>query len=93
MKLNTILDQIDMGSVALPKFQRGYVWRRRQVRKLMRSLYLGYPVGSLLMWETQTEKAEAKGDAQLASGKGYRCFTSLEQFQRYVEKETLDRPA
>ncbi len=68
MKLNTILDQIDMGSVALPKFQRGYVWRRRQVRKLMRSLYLGYPVGSLLMWETQTEKAEAKGAAQLASG-------------------------
>lgn len=68
MKLNTILDQIDMGSVALPKFQRGYVWRRRQVRKLMRSLYLGYPVGSLLMWETQTEKAEAKGDGQLASG-------------------------
>lgn len=68
MKLNTILDQIDMGSVALPKFQRGYVWRRRQVRKLMRSLYLGYPVGSLLMWETQTEKAEAKGDASLASG-------------------------
>ena len=68
MKLNTILDQIDMGSVALPKFQRGYVWRRRQVRKLMRSLYLGYPVGSLLMWETQTEKAEAKGVAPLASG-------------------------
>lgn len=68
MKLNTILDQIDMGSVALPKFQRGYVWRRRQVRKLMRSLYLGYPVGSLLMWETQTEKAEAKGAAPLASG-------------------------
>ncbi len=68
MKLNTILDQIDMGSVALPKFQRGYVWNRAQVRKLMRSLYLGYPVGSLLMWETQTEKAEVKGDGSLASG-------------------------
>lgn len=68
MKLNTILDQIDMGSIALPKFQRGYVWRRRQVRKLMRSLYLGHPVGSLLMWETQTEKAEVKGDGSLASG-------------------------
>lgn len=68
MKLNTILDQIDMGSVALPKFQRGYVWRRKQVRKLMRSLYRGHPVGSLLMWETQTEKAEVKGDGSLASG-------------------------
>ena len=68
MKLNTILDQIDIGSVALPKFQRGYVWNRAQVRKLMRSLYLGHPVGSLLMWETQTEKAEVKGDGSLASG-------------------------
>lgn len=68
MKLSTILDQIDMGSIALPEFQRGYVWSRDQVRKLMRSLYRGYPVGSLLMWETQTENADARGDGQLASG-------------------------
>jgi hypothetical protein len=68
MKLNTILDQIDMGSIALPEFQRGYVWSRDQVRKLMRSLYLGYPVGSLLMWETRTESASARGDGQLATG-------------------------
>jgi hypothetical protein len=68
MKLSTILDQIDMGSIALPEFQRGYVWNRDQVRKLMRSLYLGYPVGSLLMWETKTESANARGDAPLATG-------------------------
>lgn len=68
MKLSTILDQIDMGSIALPEFQRGYVWSRDQVRKLMRSLYRGYPVGSLLMWETRTEGAEARGDYALATG-------------------------
>jgi len=28
MKVSTILDQIDMGSMALPEFQRGYVWNR-----------------------------------------------------------------
>jgi len=32
MKVSTILDQIDLGSFALPKFQRGYVWNRVQVR-------------------------------------------------------------
>lgn len=38
MDLSTILDQIDLGSIALPEFQRGYVWSRDQVRRLMRSL-------------------------------------------------------
>ena len=40
MKITTILDQIDLGSMALPEFQRGYVWNRDQVRDLMQSLYL-----------------------------------------------------
>lgn len=71
MKVSTILDRIDSGSIALPEFQRGYVWNRNQVRRLMRSLYRGYPVGSLLMWETKTEQAldtGARGDSQLAEG-------------------------
>ena len=32
MKIGTIFDQIDLGSMALPEFQRGYVWNRDQVR-------------------------------------------------------------
>src|ERR1700742_491663 len=65
-KLAAILDQIDSGSVLLPEFQRGYVWNRDQVRGLMRSLYLGYPVGSLLTWETRAEGSLVRG-AALAS--------------------------
>lgn len=68
MKISTILDRIDSGFIALPEFQRGYVWNRGQVRKLMRSLYMGYPIGSLLMWETKTELAEARGDQELPPG-------------------------
>jgi len=68
MKVSTILDSIDMGSMALPEFQRGYVWNREQVRGLMHSLYRRHPVGSLLVWETRTESATARGRAQLASG-------------------------
>ncbi|MEO0644688.1 MAG: DUF262 domain-containing protein [Cyanobacteria bacterium J06650_10] len=70
MKLTTILDQIDMGSIALPEFQRGYVWNRDQVRNLMTSLYKGHPVGSLLVWETQTEQVtdHARGDGHLSAG-------------------------
>ena len=68
MKIGTVLDQIDLGSMALPEFQRGYVWNRDQVRGLMHSLYRKHPVGSLLVWVTQTDVAAARGDGPLAQG-------------------------
>jgi len=68
MKISTILDSIDEGAMALPEFQRGYVWNRDQVRGLMDSLYRKYPVGSLLVWLTRTEHASARSDAPLQPG-------------------------
>ena len=62
MDVNTILSQIDMGSIALPVFQRGYVWNRKQVRQLFVRLYRKHPVGSLLYWKTPAADAPAKGD-------------------------------
>ena len=68
LKIQTILDQIDLGAMALPEFQRGYVWNREQVRGLMYSLYRKHPVGSLLVWVTKTENADARGDQSLQPG-------------------------
>lgn len=51
--LSALLSEIDAGTLVLPEFQRGYVWNREQVRGLMRSLYLYYPVGGFLVWETK----------------------------------------
>ncbi len=68
MKIETILDQIDLGAMALPEFQRGYVWNRDQVRGLMYSLYRKHPVGSLLVWVTRTDNADARGDQTLTPG-------------------------
>ena len=34
MKISNVLDFIDSGDMALPEFQRGYVWNRDQVRGL-----------------------------------------------------------
>jgi hypothetical protein len=67
-RLAAILDQIDSGSVLLPEFQRGYVWNRDQVRGLMRSLYLGYPVGGLLTWETLADGSLVRGAGPAAAG-------------------------
>ena len=68
MKISTILDQIDDGAIALPVFQRGYVWNRDQVRELMESLYRRHPVGSLLTWVTRTENVNSRGDSPLQPG-------------------------
>src|SRR5687768_8807340 len=54
--------------MALPEFQRGYVWNRDQVRGLMDSLYRRHPIGSLLVWVTESKGAPARGDGQLAAG-------------------------
>ena len=68
LTINTILSQIDIGAYALPVFQRGYVWNRDQVRKLMYSLYRGYPIGELLVWNTATDPQMARGDGSLTAG-------------------------
>lgn len=68
MKISTILDNIDLGSIALPEFQRGYVWNRNQVRKFMQSLYRRYPVGSLLVWLTPADTAAYRGSDGLSPG-------------------------
>ena len=88
MNISTILDQIDNGAMALPEFQRGYVWNREQVRRLMHSLYRRYPVGSLLVWVTKTEGAPSRGDGTLTPGSvelildGQQRMTSLYGFMR-----------
>ena len=68
MKISTILDQIDDGAIALPVFQRGYVWNRDQVRELMESLYRRHPVGSLLTWVTRTGNVNSRGDSPPPAG-------------------------
>jgi hypothetical protein len=68
MKISTILDHIDSGHMALPEFQRGYVWNRDQVRGLFDSLYRRHPVGGLLVWATESRTAAHRGDGQLAAG-------------------------
>ena len=68
MKISTILDSIDSGRMVLPEFQRGYVWTRNQVRQLFSSLYKGYPVGCLLIWQTASQTAYRGGDSSASAG-------------------------
>lgn len=66
MQISTILVHIDSGNMAMPKFQRGYVWNRDQVRGLFDSLYRRYPVGGLLVWANEAKTAAHCGDVPVA---------------------------
>lgn len=68
MKVSDILAYIDNRYMALPEFQRGYVWNREQVRGLFDSLYRRHPVGSLLIWSTEAKSAPHRGNMELAPG-------------------------
>ena len=96
MKISTILDYIDSGFMALPEFQRGYVWNREQVRAFFNSLYHRYPVGGLLVWATESSAADYRGGGQLASGivklllDGQQRITSLYGVDRRKPPEFFD---
>jgi len=68
MEISTILSHIDSGHMALPEFQRGYVWNRDQVRSFFDSLYKRHPVGGLLVWATESKTAAHRGNTDLAAG-------------------------
>src|SRR5437773_10854827 len=76
MKISTILDHIDNGHMALPEFQRGYVWNRDQVRGLFDLLYWRHPVGGLLVWATESKTATHRGNGPLAAGVASRRSSS-----------------
>lgn len=56
-QIGELMSQISAGEIRLPELQRDYVWKPPQVAKLVDSLYRGYPSGSLLFWQTDSEPA------------------------------------
>ena len=58
LPLSVLMDDISTGELKLPEIQRGYVWKPTQVASLVESLYLGYPTGSLLLWQTDATPRE-----------------------------------
>lgn len=96
MKISTILDHIDSGHMALPEFQRGFVWNRDQVRALLGSLYRRHPVGGLLVWATESKTATHRGDGPLSAGvvklllDGQQRMTSLYGIARGKPPEFFD---
>ncbi|MEK8109786.1 DUF262 domain-containing protein [Micromonospora sp. M12] len=55
MLVDDLLTDIGRGRVRVPAFQRPFVWRPGQMLELFDSIERGYPIGSLLVWQTDEE--------------------------------------
>jgi hypothetical protein len=63
----SLIEDIDpaRGAIALPDLQRPFVWEDTRVRDLLDSLFIGFPVGTLVFWHTSEDKdARALGAAR-----------------------------
>ncbi len=49
--LNTLVHQLREGRYVIPDFQREFEWKPSDIRELMRSIFLDYYIGSLLLWD------------------------------------------
>lgn len=49
---------VETGRIAVPNFQRGYVWGKEQMR-LFISINSGYPIGTLLAAEAEEDRFQA----------------------------------
>lgn len=54
--VNGILADVEANKIAVPELQRPFVWKDKQVRDLMDSLYRGYPIGYLIVWQNAAVK-------------------------------------
>ncbi|GAH52978.1 unnamed protein product, partial [marine sediment metagenome] len=69
MKISNILEKIDEKQLFIPAFQREYVWKREDAKKLIDSLIKEYPTGTMLTWET-SNPPELKGPHKYNENQG-----------------------
>lgn len=66
MTIGAVLGLIKANDIAIPEIQRPFVWKSRQVRDLIDSLFKGYPVGYVILWRNPNVKLK---DGTISAGK------------------------
>ncbi len=59
VSLSTLIGRLKDGRFVIPDFQREFEWRPWDIRDLMRSIFLDYYIGSLLLWKGKPENFDA----------------------------------
>tara|TARA_B100001013_G_C24487642_1_gene393875 strand:+ start:171 stop:524 length:354 start_codon:yes stop_codon:yes gene_type:complete len=59
ISLNTLISRLKEGRFVIPDFQRDFEWKPWDIKDLMRSIFLDYYIGSLLLWKGTRENFES----------------------------------
>ena len=59
VSLNTLISRLKEGRFVIPDFQREFEWRPWDIKDLMRSIFLDYYIGSLLLWKGKKENYDS----------------------------------
>lgn len=63
--VSTIYEKLNNGSIAIPPFQRNYVWDIKQASKLIESLIIGLPVPQMFFFEENEKSLIIDGQQRL----------------------------
>lgn len=88
--VNTILGYVENAQIAIPEIQRPFVWKGQEVRDLIDSLYEGYPIGYLIVWQNSQVRIRGfgKGGTKKILIDGQQRVTAL--MAALMGKEVLD---
>lgn len=59
-ELLNLVSDVDSGIIALPDLQRPFIWKDKQIRDLIDSLYNGLPAGLIILWKIGDTNGEFK---------------------------------
>ena len=59
VSLTTLIGRLREGRFVIPDFQREFEWKPWDIRDLVRSIFLDYYIGSLLLWKGKSESFTA----------------------------------
>jgi len=66
VKVKQLIDDYRSGRIVIPEFQREYVWKKSKAPLLIDSLYRGFPISSLLLWQSEEETRSRRRDPRPA---------------------------
>lgn len=84
VSLNTLISRLRDGRYVIPDFQREFEWEPWDISGLMRSIFLDYYIGSLLLWKGSQENFDALSCEKIYGydGRGAPEFIVLDGQQR-----------
>jgi uncharacterized protein with ParB-like and HNH nuclease domain len=101
--LLTLFKKIEKGELLIPSFQRGFVWRKKEIVDLLESVYEGFPIGTLLFLQSsekffKSSEFTPRSKRQSSSSNKDYFLEVIDGFQRlnalynclYVEDDNKD---